>query len=84
MPEAGRGVGLRRHEFGRAIHGFIADGAGAGGPFAVFVEKELPEALLHPALIAIGTGEGRGIAFEIEEVWRENAGWFVKCRVNAL
>ena len=58
------------HEFRWAIHGFIADGAGAGGPFAVFVEKEFPEALLHAALLAIWAGKGRGPALEIGVVRR--------------
>jgi len=59
------GIFAAGHQFWRAIHGFLANGTGTGRPFAVLVEKKLPEALLHPALLAIGAGEGFRPALQI-------------------
>lgn len=55
-----------RHQFGRSEHRFFADRSRPRGPFAVLVEEEFPEPLLHPPLLAIGTGERLRPAFQVE------------------
>ena len=47
----------------------IGDAAGAGGPFAVLVKEDVPEAALEAALFAHGAGEGLGVGFEVEVVF---------------